>query len=216
MALWTRSAVGTDTPISTVWDTNAAGTLYRHQTWWDRDTVPTDRVVYQNEMYLVQNNRALVPWNASVGVANSGQEGPSGAGKFLWSQANFGLQGIFAAVADGNHYGLSISTLNAYDLTPYNYITFAFDNWARDASNTGYYRTYAGVYSNRICGSNGPDTIPQRPASMLAGWICTDITTGVRTLNISNVNRAAYIGMSSTGGPGGNGSVWVSYIRLHN
>lgn len=212
MPTFDRTTAGALSQHNFEYDRTEAGALYPHQMWWDRTTAGALSIVYSSEKYIVRNRSTPYGWSVPVDQ-NWGVEGVPWP--VLWQREEVGCVEVASLSEEDYIKSVGFSTTVPIDVTPYTKMTFTFTRWARDTSDTGYYRTTAGIFSNRIVGTCG-NGFATRPASMLAGWLVTDIYGGTQTVDISNVNRSVYFGLSSGGGPRGRGNCVVSDIRLHN
>lgn len=165
----------------------------------------TARLVYQKRKYLVQNGVALTSWG------QGGVQGSSAA--FGWSIGQFGLLNVGGSTGGGNADVVSLASLEKVDFTGCATITFVFTKWARDNSASGYYRTCAGVFSNRTAGIGGDAGVAAKPASLLAGWGCNEAGVGSYTRSLAGIS-SGYLGLSTGGGYAGVGSILVSDIYI--
>ena len=172
------------------------------QTIYDNDGT-TNRLVFVNRVYLVQSGVSRVPWDGAnvEGTAAT-------AGTFV----NFGLSNVTSG--DQTYTGvMSIATTGAIDMRDFTRMVFVFTQWSRDNSASGYYRTGAGVYSNRTVGRGGHNATVELPSSAVAAWKCNDHWGGTQTLNITSIT-SGYVGLSAGGGYLGYGSNIVSDIYM--
>ncbi len=165
-----------------------------------------------NRVYIVQNGVPQVRWEiAQISGCNSA--------RIEWaSGGQYGFSHVGQTADDGYGTGridvMGLVTSSPVDLTEFTKVVFAFSRWARDGGANGYYRTCAGIYSNKVVGEGAYSSWQSRPPSMIAGWLCNQIVASTQTLQIPAGVTSAYIGMASGGGWYGNGSIAVTDIYL--